>query len=98
MLVFHQLVNWNIKGLYFNSLRGKDKVMLIKDHNYKKILKFKILEINSLIVIFFPFLLIFYYRIKSLEDLFILPLLYFRALLHRINFWRAAITNRILLF
>ena len=98
MLVFHQLVHWNIKGLYFNSLRGKDKVMLIKDHNYKKILKFKILEINSLTVIFFPFLLIFYYRIKSLEDLFILPLLYLRALLHRINVWRAAITNRILLF
>ena len=23
MLIFHQLVNWNIKGLYFNSLRER---------------------------------------------------------------------------
>jgi glycosyltransferase involved in cell wall biosynthesis len=98
MLVFHQLVKWTIKGLISNSLRGKDKVMLVKDHNYHQILKFRIIEVNSLIIVFLPFLLIFYYRIKNLSDLCILPLLYIRAFIHRLVVWKAAITNKILIF
>ena len=98
MLVFHQLVKWNIKNLIMNAYRGKDKVMLIKEHKYFEILKLKILEINSLIVILFPFLLIFYYRIKSPYDLFILPFYFIRAILLRLIIWKAAIDNRILIF
>ena len=98
MLVFHQLVKWTIKGLILNSLRGKDKVMLIKDHKYNQILKYKILEVNSLIIVFFPFLLIFFYRIKNLSDLCILPFLYLRAFFHRFTVWKAAIINKILIF
>ena len=98
MLVFHQLVKWNIKNLIMNAYRGKDKVMLIKEHKYFEILKLKILEVNSLIVILFPFLLIFYYRIKSPYDLFILPFYFIRAILLRLIIWKAAIDNRILIF
>ena len=98
MLVFHQLVKWTIKGLILNSLRGKDKVMLIKEHEYNQILKYKILEVNSLILVLFPFLLIFYYRIKNLNDLCILPFLYIRAFIHRFVVWKAAIINKILIF
>ncbi len=98
MIVFHQLVRWSIKGLLLNAFRGKDKVMLVKDHEYRKILKYNILEINSLIIIIFPFLLIFYYRIKNLNDLLILPFLYLRALIHRIIIWKAAINYKILIF
>ena len=98
MLVFHQLVKWTIKGLILNSFRGREKVMLVKEHDYKQILKFKILEINSLIVIFFPFLLLFYYRIKNLDDILILPFLYLRAVIHRIIIWKTAIANKILIF
>jgi len=72
--------------------------MLVKDHEYRKILKYNILEINSLIIIIFPFLLIFYYRIKNLNDLFILPFLYLRALIHRLIIWKAAINYKILIF
>ena len=72
--------------------------MLIKDHEYNQILKYKIFEINSLIIVFFPFLLIFYYRIKNLSDLRILPLLYLRAFIHRFVVWKAAIINKILIF
>ena len=39
MLVFHQLVKWTIKGLISNSLRGAQKVNLVKDHQYDQILK-----------------------------------------------------------
>ena len=39
MLVLHQLVPWNIKRLILNSRRAKYKVLLIKEHNYNKILK-----------------------------------------------------------
>lgn len=98
MLVFHQLVNWTIKGLILNSLRGQDKVKLVKEHKYNQILKYRILEINSLILLFFPFLLIFYYRIKNLNDLFILPFLYLRAFIHRLIVWKTAIINKILIF
>ena len=97
MIVFHQLVNWNILALIGNAFRGKDKVMLVKDHDYKKILKFRILEINSLIVIFFPFLLLFYYRIKSFRDLIIIPIFFLRAILHRFVIWKAAFVNKILI-
>jgi glycosyltransferase involved in cell wall biosynthesis len=97
MLVFHQLVKWSIKGLILNSLRGKDKVMLVKEHKYDEILNYKILEINSLIVVLFPFLLLFYYRIKNLNDLYIIPFLYLRALIHRIVIWKSAIINKILI-
>ncbi len=98
MLVFHQLVVWSIKGLLLNALRGKDKVMLVKDHKYRKILKYNILEINSLIIIIFPFLIIFYYRIKNFNDLIILPFLYLRAIIHRLVIWKAAISFKILIF
>jgi len=97
MLVFHQLVRWSIKTLISNAFRGKDKVMLVKDHNYNKILNFRILEVNSLIIIFFPFLLLFYYRIKTLRDLIIIPIFFFRAIIHRIVIWRAAYKNKILI-
>ena len=98
MLVFHQLVEWSIKGLLLNAFRAKDKVTLVKDHNYKKILNYKILEINSLILLIFPFLLVFYYRIKNYRDLYILPFIYLRVLIHRIIVWKTAITKKILIF
>ena len=98
MLVFHQLVKWSIKALICNAFRGGDKVMLVKEHKYKQILKFGILEINSLIVIFFPFLLFFYYRIKSLRDLIIIPIFFLRAIIHRLVIWKAAYNNKILIF
>ncbi len=98
MIVFHQLVKWTIKGIILNSLRGREKVMLVKEHEYFKLLKFKILEGNSLIIIFFPFLLFFYYRIRNLNDLFILPFLYLRAVIHRIIIWKTSIINKILIF
>ena len=98
MIVFHQLVEWKIKNLIYNAYRGKDKVMLVKDHNYNKILKFRFLEINSFLIIIFPFLLILYYRIQNFNDLKILPVLYLRACLHRIIIWKAALKNKILIF
>ena len=98
MLVFHQLVQWSVKGLMLNAFRAKDKVMLVKEHNYKEILNYRILEINSLILLFFPFLLIFYYRIKNLNDLYILPFMYLRVLIHRLIVWKTALTKRILIF
>jgi len=98
MLVFHQLVKWSIRALISNALRAKDKVMLVKDHNYKKILKFGILEINSLIVILFPFLLFFYYRFKSVRDFIIIPIFFLRAVIHRLVIWKAAYKNKILIF
>ena len=98
MLVFHQLVQWSVKGLMLNAFRAEDKVMLVKEHNYKEILNYRILEINSLIFLFFPFLLIFYYRIKNLNDLCILPFMYLRVLIHRLIVWKTALTKRILIF
>ncbi len=98
MLVFHQLVEWSIKGLLLNAFRAKDKVTLVKDHNYKKILNYRILEINSLILLIFPFLLIFYYRIKNYRDIYILPFMYIRVLIHRIVIWKTAIIKKILIF
>ena len=98
MIVLHQLVQWNIKHLISNAFRAKDKVMLIKDHNYEKILTYKILEINSLILLIFPFLIIFYYRIKEPKDLYILPFIYLRTLIHRIIVWKTAIAMKILIF
>ena len=98
MLVLHQLVPMSIEGLISNSYRAKYKVLLIKEHDYKEILNFRILEINDLIKIFFPFLLLFYYRIQTLRDLYFLPFLYLRAVIHRFIVWRTAIKEKILIF
>ena len=97
MLVLHQLVPWSIKELILNARRAKYKVLLVKEHNYNKILFLRIIEIKSLIQIIFPFLLFFYYRIKSLRDLYIIPFIYFRAILHRLIVWKTAITEKILI-
>ncbi len=94
MLVLHQLVPWTVRSLISSALRARNKVLLIKEHNYTKILKYRILETNSLIQVIFPFLLPFYFRIKSVRDLYILPLMYLRALIHRIIIWRTAILER----
>ena len=98
MIVFHQLVTWSVWGLITNAFRGKDKVMLIKEHNYIEILKFRILEINSLLIILFPFLLFFYYRIKGFKDLLFIPIFFLKAIIHRIIIWKAALSNKILIF
>mgnify|MGYP006075879855 CR=1 FL=1 len=98
MLVFHQLVQWSIKGLMLNAFRAKDKVMIVKEHNYKEILNYRILEVNSFILLLFPFLLFFYYRIKNLNDLYILPFMYLRVVIHRLIVWKTALTERILIF
>ena len=98
MIIFHQIVPWNIKSIIMNARRAKYKVILVKEHNYREILKFNVLEINSLIQLIFPFLLIFYFRIKSLRDLYFLPIFFIRALLHRLIVWRTAITEKILIF
>ena len=95
MLVLHQLVPWNIKRLILNSRRAKYKVLLIKEHNYNKILKYRILEINSLLQVIFPFLLPFYFRIRSFRDLYILPLMYTRSVIHRLIIWKTAIIEKI---
>ena len=95
MLVLHQLVPWNFKRLILNSRRAKYKVLLIKEHNYNKILKYRILEINSLFQVIFPFLLPFYFRIRSVRDLYILPLMYLRSVIHRLIIWKTAIIEKI---
>ena len=97
MLVFHQLVQWKIKGLILNAFRAKDKIMIFEDHNYTKILNYRILEINSFILLFFPILLIFYYRIKNLNDLIILPFMYLRVVIHRLIVWKIALSKGILI-
>ena len=98
MLVLHQLVQWSIKGLMLNAFRAKYKVMIVKEHNYKEILNYRILEINSFILLIFPFLLFFYYRIKNFNDLYILPFMYLRVVIHRLIVWKTALTKRILIF
>ena len=98
MIVFHQIVPWSTKKIILNAKRAKYKVMLIKEHNYRQLLKFNILEINSLIQLLFPFLLPLYFRIKNLRDIYFLPIFFIRALLHRIIVWKTAIKEKILIF
>ena len=95
MLVFHRLVKWTWKGLYENALRGRYKVLLVKEHNYRKILTANILEINLLIQVAFPFLLPLYFRLKTPGDILILPLFWVRSVLHRLFVWKTAIEKRI---
>ena len=95
MLVLHQLVPWNFKRLISNSLRGRNKVLLIKEHHYEFILTFRILEINYLVQVVFPVALLLYCRIRSPRDLMILPLLYLRSVLHRIIIWKTSISEKI---
>jgi|TARA_B100000959_G_C14947021_1_gene610287 glycosyltransferase involved in cell wall biosynthesis len=95
MLVFHKLVPWSPKHLFLNARRGKYKVLLVKEHDYQKVLTFRILEVNSLIQVLCPFLIPFYYRLKSVDDLLILPVIYARAVLHRLVVWKTAIEEKI---
>lgn len=98
MLVLHQIVPWTFLGLIKNAQRAKYKVMLLKNHKDHNILKYKILEINSLIQVIFPFLMLFYFRIQKPRDILFLPLLYIRAVVHRIIIWKSSIIEKILIF
>ena len=94
MLVLHKLVPWSSKLLLLNAKRAKFKVLLVKEHNYREILTFGILEINDLIKMFCPFLIPFYYKIRTFNDLFILPAFYARVVIHRFIIWKTAIQER----
>ena len=94
MLVFHKLIPWSPVHLLLNAKRAKYKVLLVKEHNYREILTFGILEINDLIKMFCPFLIPFYYKIRNLNDLLILPVFYARTVVHRFIIWKTAIQER----
>ena len=94
MLVFHKLIPWSTKHLILNAKRAKYKVLLVKEHNYRKILTFGILEINDLIKMLCPFLIPFYYKIRTFNDLLILPIFYIRTIVHRFIIWKTAIQER----
>jgi glycosyltransferase involved in cell wall biosynthesis len=94
MLVFHKLVPWSLKHLFLNAKRAKFRVLLVKEHNFREILTFGVLEKNSLIQVLFPFLIPFYFSIQSFRDLFILPIIYCRSVLHRVIIWKTAIEER----
>jgi len=95
MLVFHRLVRWTWKRLYENALWGRYKVLLVKEHHYRKILTAGILEINLLLQVTVPFLLPLYYRIKTPQDILILPLFWVRSVLHRLIVWKTAIEEKV---
>ncbi len=94
MVVFHKLVPWTSKHLLLNARRAKYKVLLIKEHDYREILTFGILEINDLIKLLFPFLIPFYYKIRTLNDILILPAFYVRLIIHRFIIWKTAIQEK----
>lgn len=94
MIVFHRLVKWTSIEVIKNAFRANKKVLLVKEHAYRQILKYGILEPNTLIQALFPFLIPLYYRIKSLDDVTILPAIYLRAVLHRLIVWKTAIEER----
>jgi len=95
MIVFHKLVPWSIKGLLSNALRAKYKVLLIKEHHLDSALTYKIMEINSLVQIFFPVAIPLYYRIMSVRDVIILPFIFLRSVVHRLVVWKTSIVERI---
>ena len=97
MLVFHRLVKWTWKRLYENALWGRYKVLLVKEHNYRKILTANILEFNLLLQVALPFLLPLYFRLKTPRDILILPLFWVRSVLHRLIVWKTAIEERVLI-
>ena len=94
MIVLHKLVPWNTKHLFLNARRAKYKVLLVKEHNYREILTFGILEINDLFKLLFPFLIPFYYKIRTLNDILILPVFYARVVMHRFIIWKTAIQEK----
>lgn len=94
MLVYHQHVKWTIKSLLNNARRAKYTIRFVKEYNDRSALVWRIALPRLLLDAIFPMIL-FRYRIRGLDDIIMLPVLYLRAALARLYIWKAAIEERI---
>jgi len=97
MLVYHQHVKWTVKSLLNNAKRAKYTVRFVKEYNDRSALVWRIALPRLLLDAIFP-MIFFRYKIRRLEDLLMLPILYLRAALTRLYIWKTAIEERILIF
>lgn len=94
MLVYHQHVKWTIKTLLNNAKRAKYTIRFVKEYNDRSALVWRIALPRLLLDAIFPMIL-FRYRIRGLDDIIMLPVLYLRAALTRLYIWKTAIEERI---
>lgn len=100
MLVAHQLKKWSFKGFIKNAKKVKGLVLLYRRYNWQHYIIWRIIKPKELILIFFPFLIfipIFQGRVKSLQDILFLPLIYIRAVYMRLIIWENAIKEGVFL-
>lgn len=97
MLVFHQRKRKTIKKYFQDVFRVFSKIKYIKNTKNYDACFWKIFYPAHLAFILFPPLLIFRYRIVSLKELFLLPLIYLSYIFERILIWIAAARELIFL-
>lgn len=97
-IVYHQNKKRTIKSYLKEADRLQYKVMLIKELKDTEGVKFKILNLKFFLVAIFPILIfaeIFWGRIKTLQDLKLLPFVWIKAIYMRYIIWRTAIKEHV---
>jgi glycosyltransferase involved in cell wall biosynthesis len=94
MLVIHQRQLYAIKKLFREAQRAKNAVQFIKKYPaYRStdIIWRRIAYPKKLLIVFCPFLLIFYHGLRSWQDIQLIPFVYFSAVYLRWIIWKEAI-------
>jgi len=95
MLVAHQKKSLTVGSLFRRARWASNAVDFIKKHKVHPRLKLRILFPERLLIIIFPFVLIFTVSYRSLYDFKIGFFKYLAYIYERILIWRSAIRNRI---
>jgi len=99
MLVIHREKRWTIKSYLLSARRIKDRVMLIKYHNDHYSLRLNVLMPLSLVKILVPPLAIakpiINGKVRTWNDLKLVPFIYFRLVYERLLIWKTALKKKI---
>jgi glycosyltransferase involved in cell wall biosynthesis len=101
MIVMHQQKTYSAKKLASDSRRAQDAVKFFKKYPgcRNQDLKYgRILYPKKLLMLIFPFLLLFYHGFRSWNDIKLIPYFYLNAIYIRLIIWKAAFKEKIVFF
>jgi glycosyltransferase involved in cell wall biosynthesis len=100
-IVYHRKKKRTVRSYLRESLDARDKVVLVKLHGDRLDNPFRIVHPKLLLTLIFPFMIFAEFlsgKIRSMDDLRLLPFVYVKAVYIRFLVWKTALKEKVLLF